>query len=116
MGAASTLRRCTYSLRVVGGPSGGMTVNLKSMPVCGVQSTVSVRPVQAHTTGHWASAGEGSKERDRAAARRPNDFISRSCGSVVFVWASTSSCLGEGLDGNSKISYPIIKIQSSTLA
>ena len=98
MGAASTLRRCTYSLRVVGGPSGGMTVNLKSMPVCGVQSTVSVRPVQAHTLGHWASAGEGSKERDRAAARRPNDFISQSCGSVVFVWTSTYSCLGEGLD------------------
>jgi len=96
MGAASTLRRFTYSLRVVGGPSGGMTVNLKSMPVCGVQSTVSVRPVQAHTLGHWASAGEGSKERDRAAARRPNDFISRSCGSVVFVWTELPVAWGRG--------------------
>ena len=48
------IKIATHSVLVVGGPSCGMAVNLKEMSVLGVQSTVSVTPMQAHTSGHCA--------------------------------------------------------------
>ena len=52
-----------------------MTVNLKSIPACGVQSTVRDIALQAHTAGHWACAGEDSRERDSVAMRNSANFI-----------------------------------------
>lgn len=46
----------THMVVVVIGPSGGITVNLKSIPARGVQSMVFVSPIQAQTAGHCAHA------------------------------------------------------------
>ena len=97
---------CTHSVRVSDGPSGGMAVNLKSMPACGVQSTVRVNPVQAHTAGHWARTGEDSRERDSVATRSPANLIFTDLW-FCFCLGRFQRCLGAGLDSfqNSSSNY-----------